>query len=340
MPEMPEDPLRSAIDAIRSRLHDELEAQLTQLSTRQHEELESARAGFRCRRHMSAKAVGAHVVTARLESRGGAVRTERNAACRRSMRLRVAAEPALPNQRRRCAIAGTGGAHERERARPSSRRARPGAVERNHHQASRLARSSRRRASERDSGVRTRQHPSSCGRQRQSSTTRQADSMRQDSKHWLTGRHRRSATAPGSGGRHAPELNALGISLRTGTSRTGERPSPESEELGAEEAGGGGRFSSMSIDSRHQASSNAAGRAGGVGRKAAARGRRETPPGRAGNVRRDRCAAALARAHGTSETAPRFRGGAAQLEPRASRSPRGRELDTTATISKPQTRAG
>ena len=43
MPEMPEEPLRSAIDAIRTRLHDELEAQLSHLSAKQQEELDGAR---------------------------------------------------------------------------------------------------------------------------------------------------------------------------------------------------------------------------------------------------------------------------------------------------------
>jgi hypothetical protein len=43
MPEMPQDSLREAIDAIRTRLHEELEAQLARLSSRQQDELESAR---------------------------------------------------------------------------------------------------------------------------------------------------------------------------------------------------------------------------------------------------------------------------------------------------------
>jgi hypothetical protein len=43
MPEMPQDSLRAAIDAIRARLHDELEAHLTHLSSRHDEELDGAR---------------------------------------------------------------------------------------------------------------------------------------------------------------------------------------------------------------------------------------------------------------------------------------------------------
>ena len=43
MPEMSEDPLRSAIDAIRTRIHEELEAQLAQLSARQQQEVEAVR---------------------------------------------------------------------------------------------------------------------------------------------------------------------------------------------------------------------------------------------------------------------------------------------------------
>ena len=43
MPEMSQDSLRTAIDAIRTRLHDELEAQLTHLSSRHDEELDGAR---------------------------------------------------------------------------------------------------------------------------------------------------------------------------------------------------------------------------------------------------------------------------------------------------------
>ena len=43
MPEMSEDSLRTAIDAIRTRLHEELEAQLTHLSSRHQDEVAGAR---------------------------------------------------------------------------------------------------------------------------------------------------------------------------------------------------------------------------------------------------------------------------------------------------------
>src|SRR5215203_1955618 len=43
MQKMAEDPLRSAIDAIRNRLHEELDLQLGQLNARHADELESAR---------------------------------------------------------------------------------------------------------------------------------------------------------------------------------------------------------------------------------------------------------------------------------------------------------
>ena len=95
---MPEDSLRSTIDAIGRRLHDELEAQLTQLSSRHQDELESARraAEAEAEQRWSAKVDEVRAEwTARLESE---VTSARGEAERRmvaeAMRLRAEAEQA------------------------------------------------------------------------------------------------------------------------------------------------------------------------------------------------------------------------------------------------------
>lgn len=98
MPEMSEDPLRSAIDAIRSRLHDELEAQLTQLSSRQREELAAARraAEAEAEQQWSSRVEAVRTEwTSRLESEVSAARAEaERRMVAESMRLRVEAEQA------------------------------------------------------------------------------------------------------------------------------------------------------------------------------------------------------------------------------------------------------
>ena len=98
MPKMAEDSLRSAIDAIRSRLHEELETQLAQITTRHAEEVESARraAEADAEQRWSARVEEVrHEWTSRLESEVAAVRGD---AERRmvdeSTRLRVEAEQA------------------------------------------------------------------------------------------------------------------------------------------------------------------------------------------------------------------------------------------------------
>ena len=98
MPKMAEDSLRSAIDAIRSRLHEELETQLAQITTRHADEVESARrtAEAAAEQRWSARVEEVrHEWTSRLESEVAAVRGD---AERRmvdeSTRLRVEAEQA------------------------------------------------------------------------------------------------------------------------------------------------------------------------------------------------------------------------------------------------------
>jgi hypothetical protein len=98
MPEMAQDALRAAIDAIRTRLHEELEAQLTHLSSRHQDALDGARraAEAEAEQRWSAKVDEVRSEwTSRLESEVSAARTE---AERRmvgeAMRLRVEAEQA------------------------------------------------------------------------------------------------------------------------------------------------------------------------------------------------------------------------------------------------------
>lgn len=118
---MAEDSLRSAIDAIRSRLHEELEAQLEQLSSRQAAELESARRAAEAEAEQRwaprVEAVRTEWTT-RLESEIGAVRAEaERRMVAEAMRLRVEAEQAAAESAARVreeleqALAG-----ERERA--------------------------------------------------------------------------------------------------------------------------------------------------------------------------------------------------------------------------------
>jgi hypothetical protein len=113
MPEMPEDPLRSAIDAIRTRLHDELEAQLAHLSAKQQEELEGVRRAAEAdaeQRWASKVDALRSEWNARLESE---VSTARAEAERRmvaeSMRLRVETEQAAEKS-------AAAARHEAERA--------------------------------------------------------------------------------------------------------------------------------------------------------------------------------------------------------------------------------
>ena len=98
MPTMAEDSLRAAIDAISSRLHEELEAQLALLSSRHQEELEAARrtAEAQSEQRWSAKVDEVRAEwTARLESEVSAARSEaERRMVAESMRLRVEAEQA------------------------------------------------------------------------------------------------------------------------------------------------------------------------------------------------------------------------------------------------------
>ena len=95
---MAEDSLRSAIDAIRSRLHEELETQLAQLTARHADEVESARraAEADAEQRWSAKVEEVRGEwTARLESEVATVRAEaERRMVAESMRLRVEAEQA------------------------------------------------------------------------------------------------------------------------------------------------------------------------------------------------------------------------------------------------------
>ncbi len=98
MPEMAQDALRAAIDAIRTRLHEELEAQLTHLSSRQQDELDGARraAEAEAEQRWSAKVDEVRSEwTARLESEVSTARTEaERRMVAETMRLRVEAEQA------------------------------------------------------------------------------------------------------------------------------------------------------------------------------------------------------------------------------------------------------
>lgn len=98
MPKMAEDPLRTVIDAIRNRLHEELEAQLALLSGRQQEELEATRraAEAEAEQRWSTKVEAIRSEwTARLESEVTAARGEaERRMVAESMRLRVEAEQA------------------------------------------------------------------------------------------------------------------------------------------------------------------------------------------------------------------------------------------------------
>src|SRR5688572_25636635 len=98
MPKMAEDSLRSAIDAIRSRLHEELETQLAHIAMRHADEVESARRAAEAdgEQRWSARVEEVrHEWTARLESEIAAVRAdaERRMGAE-STRLRVEAEQA------------------------------------------------------------------------------------------------------------------------------------------------------------------------------------------------------------------------------------------------------
>ncbi len=99
MPEMAQDALRAAIDAIRTRLHEELEAQLTHLSSRQQDELDGARraAEAEAEQRWSAKVEEVRSEwTARLESEVSAARAEaERRMVAESMRLRGEAEQAV-----------------------------------------------------------------------------------------------------------------------------------------------------------------------------------------------------------------------------------------------------
>ena len=98
MPKMAEDSLRSAIDAIRNRLHEELETQLAQLTARHGEEVESARRAAEAEAEQLWSARVDQVRnewTSRLESEVGAVRAEaERRMVAESTRLRVEAEQA------------------------------------------------------------------------------------------------------------------------------------------------------------------------------------------------------------------------------------------------------
>ena len=98
MPEMAEDSLRSAIDAIRSRLHEELESQLTQLSSRHAAELESARraAEAEAEQRWAPRVEAVRTEwTNRLESEIASVRSEsERRMVAEAMRVRVEAEQA------------------------------------------------------------------------------------------------------------------------------------------------------------------------------------------------------------------------------------------------------
>ena len=121
MAEMPQDPLRAAIDAIRTRLHEELEAQLTQLSSHQQEELEGVRraAEADAEQRWSAKINEVRSEwTARLEAEVSAARAEgERRLASESMRLRAetqqaaAASAAAVREELERALG-----HERERA--------------------------------------------------------------------------------------------------------------------------------------------------------------------------------------------------------------------------------
>jgi hypothetical protein len=95
---MAEDSLRSAIDAIRSRLHEELETQLAQLTARHAEEVEGARrsAEADAEQRWSARVDDVrNEWTSRLESEVGAVRADaERRMVAESMRLRAEAEQA------------------------------------------------------------------------------------------------------------------------------------------------------------------------------------------------------------------------------------------------------
>ena len=98
MPKMAEDSLRSAIDAIRSRLHEELETQLAQITTRHAEEVESVRrsAEADAEQRWSARVEEVrNEWTARLESESANVRADaERRVVAESTRLRAEAEQA------------------------------------------------------------------------------------------------------------------------------------------------------------------------------------------------------------------------------------------------------
>lgn len=96
MPKMAEDSLRTAIDSISRRLHDELDAQLAQLSSRHQDELDAVRraAEAEAEGRWSARVDDVRTEwTARLESEISAARAEaERRMVAESMRLRVEAE--------------------------------------------------------------------------------------------------------------------------------------------------------------------------------------------------------------------------------------------------------
>ena len=95
---MAEDSLRSAIDGIRSRLHEELETQLAQITTRHADEVESVRRAVEAEaeQRWSARVEEVrHEWTARLEAEVAAVRADaERRMVAESTRLRVEAEQA------------------------------------------------------------------------------------------------------------------------------------------------------------------------------------------------------------------------------------------------------
>ena len=98
MPKMPDDLLRSSIDALRSRLHAELDSHLAQLSSAQMAEVEDARreAEAQAEQRWSAKVEAVRAEwTARLESEVSTARVEaERRMVAEAMRLRVEAEQA------------------------------------------------------------------------------------------------------------------------------------------------------------------------------------------------------------------------------------------------------
>jgi predicted nucleic acid-binding Zn-ribbon protein len=98
MAEMPRDSLRTAIDAIRTRLHEELEAQLTHLSSRHDDELEGVRraAEAEAEQRWSGRVDEVRSEwTARLEAEVSAARAEaERRMVAETMRLRVEADQA------------------------------------------------------------------------------------------------------------------------------------------------------------------------------------------------------------------------------------------------------